>query len=59
MTSARIELYEEVTGKSASQVLDDSEHIHHESRTRKPKTESAQIPIYYSFRSETDFAAAQ
>ena len=59
-TSARIESYEEVTGKSAGQVLDDSEHIHHESsRTRKPKAESAQIPMYYPFRSETDFAAAQ
>ena len=32
-TSARIESYEEVTGKSAGQVLDDSEHIYHESRT--------------------------
>ena len=41
-TSARIESYEEVTGKSAGQVLDDSEHIHHESsRTQKPKAESA------------------
>ena len=58
-TSARIESYEEVTGKSAGQVLDNLEHIHHESRTRKLKVESAQISIYYPFSSETDFAAAQ
>jgi hypothetical protein len=58
-TSAKIESYKEVTGKSAGQILDGSEHIHHKSRTQKPKAESAHIPIYYLFRSETDFAAAQ
>ena len=58
-TSARIESYKEVTDKSAGEVLDDSEHIHHESRTQKPKAQSAQILTYYLFRIETDFAAAQ
>jgi hypothetical protein len=55
-TSAKIKLYEEVTGKSASQIFDDLEHIYH---TRKPKTKLAQIQMYHPFRSETDFAAAQ
>ena len=57
MTLARIELYEEITGKSAGQVLDDLEHIYHKSRTQKPKAQSAQILTYYPFRSKTDFAA--
>ena len=51
-TSARIESYEEVTGKSAGQGFEDSNHMHHESGTRRPEN-------YHPFRSETDFAAAQ
>ena len=50
-TSARIKSYEEVTGKSAGQIFDDS--------IRKPKAKSVQIQTYHPFRSETDFAAAQ
>ena len=33
MTSARIKSYEEVTGKRAGQIFNDSEHIYYKSRT--------------------------
>jgi hypothetical protein len=54
-TSARIESYEEATGKSAGQVFDNLEHIHYKGRSRRPKAQ----PAYHPFKSETDFAAAQ
>ncbi len=57
--SARIESYKEATGKSAGQVFDNLEHINHKSGSRIPKAQTAHIPSYHPFKSETDFAAAQ
>ena len=57
--SMRIELYEEVTGKKAGQVFDDTENIDHDNGRQTPKRPPGYKSTYHPFQSATDFAAAQ
>jgi hypothetical protein len=57
--SMRIELYEEVTGKKAGQVFDDTENINHDNGRQTPKRPPGHRSTYHSFQNATDFAAAQ
>jgi hypothetical protein len=54
----RIELYEEVTGKKAGQVFDDTENIDHDNGRQTSKRPLGHRSTYHPFQSATDFAAA-
>ena len=55
----RIELYEEVTGKKAGQVFDNTENIDHDNGRQTLKRPPGHRSTYHPFQSATDFAAAQ
>ena len=57
--SIRVDLYEEVTGKKAGEIFDDSDVLSCDSRSQSPRRSLENSSRYYPFQSETDFALAQ
>ena len=57
--SIRVDLYEEVTGKKAGEIFDDSDVLSCDSRSQSPRRSPENSSRYYPFQSETDFALAQ
>ena len=55
----RVDLYEEVTGKKAGEIFDDSDILSCNSRSQSPRRSPENSSRYYPFQSETDFALAQ
>jgi hypothetical protein len=58
-TSIRVNSYEEVTGKKAGQIFDDSDIPSHNHRSQSPRRLPERSSKYRPFQSETDFALAQ
>ena len=56
--SIRVDLYEEVTGKKAGEIFDDSDVLSCDSRSQSPRRSPENSSRYYPFQSETDFALA-
>ena len=57
--SMRIDSYEEITGKKAGQIFDDSDVTSRDGRSQSPRRLPEHPSRYYPFKSETDFALAQ
>ena len=57
--SIRIDSYEEVTGKKAGQIFDDSDIPSRDGRSQSSKRSPEHSSRYHPFKSETDFALAQ
>ena len=57
--SIRVDLYEEVIGKKAGEIFDDSNVLSHDDRSQSLRRLPEHSSRYYPFQSETDFALAQ
>ena len=57
--SIRIDSYEEITGKKAGQIFDDSDVPSRDGRSQSPRKLPEHPSRYHPFKSETDFALAQ
>jgi hypothetical protein len=59
IASIRVNSYEEVTGKKAGQIFDDSDIPSHDGSSQFPRRSPEHLSRYHPFQSETDFALAQ
>jgi hypothetical protein len=58
MALIRVDSYEEVTGKKAGQIFDDSDIPSHDGSSQFPRRSPEYLSRYHPFQSETDFVLA-